>query len=118
MWKFGGRPRGVERFEKLISHSLAAGVFSQDTHQLVTWSFVSEYGSLSFLHTLEAYRRKGLAKAVIYHLARTLLNEGKVVFNVIEKENESSRQLFHKMGFTIFPDDLVSFLHKINRSEK
>ena len=113
MWKFGGRPRGVEKFEKLITHSLAAGVFSQDTHQLVTWAFVSEFGALSSLHTLEAYRRKGLAKAVIYHLAKTLLNERKVVFNVIEKENESSRQLFRKMGFTIFPDDLVAFLHKV-----
>lgn len=116
MWKFGGRPRGVERFEKLISHSLAAGVFCQDAHELVTWAFVSEYGSISFLHTLEAHRRRGLAKAVIYYLASTLLNQGKTVFNVIEKENENSRQLFRKMGFTIFPDCSVAFLHIFNGS--
>ena len=110
MWKFGGRLRGVERFEKLISYSLAAGVYCQGTHELVAWALVSEHGSIGFLHTLEPHRRKGLAKALIYHLAKTLLCQGKTVFNVIEEENENSRQLFRKMGFTDFPDNFVAYL--------
>lgn len=113
MWKFGGRARGVERFEKLISHSPSAGVYCQDSHELVTWAFVTEYGSVGSLDTLEAHIRRGLAKVVIYHLAKTLLNQEKTGFSVIEKENEHSRQLFCKMGFTIFPDDFVAFLYII-----
>lgn len=111
MWKFGGRPRGLERLVKLINHSLTAGVYCQDSGRLVSWAFVSEVGAIGILHTVESHRRKGLAKAVIYHLARTLLDQGKIVFNVIEGENEISRQLFCKMGFTFFPDDPVAFLH-------
>lgn len=52
---------------------------------------------------MEAYRRKGLAKAVTFHPAKRLLDEGKTVFSVVEMENENSRQLFPDMGFTIFP---------------
>ncbi|KAL9989641.1 hypothetical protein ACROYT_G004208 [Oculina patagonica] len=111
MWKFGGWPRSLERLENLITYSLTAGVYCQGTNELVSWAFVAEYGSIGILHTVESHRRRGLAKAVIYHLAITLLNQGKTVFNVIEEENEISRQLFCKMGFTIFPDDLVAFLH-------
>lgn len=111
MWKFGGRPHVLERLDKLISYSLTAGVYCQHTNRLVSWAFVLEYGSIGILHTVESHRRRGLAKAVIYHLATKILEEGKIAFNVIEKENEISRQLFCKMGFTMFPDDSAAFLH-------
>ena len=111
MWKFGGRPGTLERFKKHITHSLTAGVYCQHTDHLVSWGLISEYGGISMLYTLECHRRRGLAKAVIYHLAKTLLEQGKTAFNLIEEENENSRQLFCKMGFKIFPDDLVAFLY-------
>ena len=111
MWKFGGRPGTLDRLNKLITYSLTAGVYCQHTNQLVSWAFVTEYGAIGILHTVESHRKRGLAKAVIYFLARTLLNQGKIAFNVIEEENEISRGLFCKMGFTIFPDDSVTFLH-------
>lgn len=111
MWKYGGRPRSLERLDKLITYSLTAGVYCVHTNELVSWAFVTEDGSVGFLHTVESHRKRGLAKAVIYHLARTLLDQGKIVFNLIEEENEISRQFFCKMGLTVFRDDSVAFLH-------
>ncbi|KAJ7383322.1 hypothetical protein OS493_028867 [Desmophyllum pertusum] len=92
----------------LVKHECPPGYYIaplklQDA-QLVDhmWKF-GEYGSIGILHTVESHRRRGLAKAVIYHLATKILEEGKIAFNVIEKENEISRQLFLQNGIYNVP---------------
>ncbi|XP_022786387.1 uncharacterized protein LOC111326617 isoform X2 [Stylophora pistillata] len=110
-WKFGGNPNSLKIFKNLISHSVTAGVYCQDTDKLVSWGLISQYGCISMLHTLECHRRGGLAMAVVYHLAKTLLDQGRTVFCFIEEENKNSKQLFCKMGLKIFPSDYVAFLN-------
>ncbi|XP_058958215.2 uncharacterized protein [Pocillopora verrucosa] len=102
MWKFGGNPNSLKRFKNLISHSLTAGVYYQDTDQLVSWGLIAEYGCISMLHTLECHRRRGLAMAIVYHLTKILLDRRRTVFCIIEEENETPDNFFVKWDLKFF----------------
>ena len=49
----------------------SVGVFEKETNTPVAWTFLGLDGSLVTLHTEEAYRGKGIAKAVAVRLLQT-----------------------------------------------
>jgi len=60
----------IPRTTKTLMSSKSVGVFKEATDTPVAWTFLGLDGSLVTLHTEEAYRGKGIAKAVAAKIFR------------------------------------------------
>lgn len=60
----------IPRTTKTLMSLKSVGVFEEETDTAVAWTFLGLDGSLVTLHTEEAYRGKGIAKAVAAKLFR------------------------------------------------
>ena len=52
------------------------------------------------LYTVEQYRRRGLASAVVRMMCRHIQDQGDVPFCYMYNDNHTSTTLFHSLGFT------------------
>eukprot|EP00898_Chlorokybus_atmophyticus_P001724 jgi/Chlat1/2552/Chrsp175S02406 len=66
---------------------------------LVAWALTYAYGALGMVHTLEEYRRKGLAKAAVVALAEAQLASGMTPYVWVDISNNASRKMFMQLGF-------------------
>ena len=79
----------------------AVGVFTDTTPpNLVCWILRNYDGSLHHLYTVEQYRRRGLASAVVRMTCKHIQDQGDVPFCFIFTDNCSSTTLFTTLGFT------------------
>ncbi|RMZ66655.1 gnat family [Pyrenophora seminiperda CCB06] len=65
----------IPRTTKTLMSLKSVGVFEEETNTPVAWTFLGLDGSLVTLHTEEAYRGKGIAKAVVARLFRQYAHE-------------------------------------------
>ena len=57
------------------------------------------YGYIHHLYTLEEYRGRGLASAVVREMSSRIQDEGQVPFCYIIEGNDASIALFKRVGF-------------------
>eukprot|EP00898_Chlorokybus_atmophyticus_P001725 jgi/Chlat1/2553/Chrsp175S02407 len=66
---------------------------------LVAWALTYPHGALGMVHTLEEYRRNGLAKAAVVALAEAQLASSMTPYVWVDVNNNASRQMFLQLGF-------------------
>ena len=90
----------LENFKSCLSKA-SVGVFTETTPpNLVCWILRDYDGSLHHLYTVEQYRRRGLASAVVRMMCKHIQDQGDVPFCYVYNDNHTSVTLFHSMGFT------------------
>ena len=94
-WHYGRNPDHIRR---LIRTQPGCGIRRKG--RLVAWGLLHDDGSMGFLHVIEGYRGKGLARAITFALARRVLRLGQTPFLYIVKTNTPSIRLTESMGFT------------------
>ena len=93
-------PTCIAHFKYSISVG-SVGVFTDTApRKLVAW-VVREmiYGYIHHLYTLEEYRGRGLASAVVREMSSRIQDEGQVPFCYILVGNDASVALFKSLGF-------------------
>ena len=90
----------LEHFKSCLFKA-SVGVFTETTPpNLVCWILRDYDGSLHHLYTVEQYRRRGLASAVVRMMCRHIQDQGDVPFCYMHNNNHTSTTLFHSLGFT------------------
>ena len=92
-------------------------IFTDSTtpHKLVSWAVISEYsGGIHHLYTLEEYRGRGLASAVVREMSRRIQDKGEVPHCYIAVENDPSAALFQGLGFTCDDEQLYCYVVQNN----
>ena len=103
-----------ERFHSAISLGGSVGIFTT-SNELVSWAVRSiESGEIHHLYTLEEYRGRGLASAVVREMSRRIQDKGEVPFTYIKVGNDVSISLFQALGFV--DEGLYCFLVTQNNS--
>ena len=87
-----------------FKHSISVGsvgVFTDTTPpRLVSWGVRDMVcGCIHHLHTVEEYRGRGLASAVVREMSCRIQHEGQVPFSYIVVGNDASIALFKSAGF-------------------
>ena len=91
----------IKKFLNSISAG-GVGIFTDSTtpHKLVSWAVIAEFsGEIHHLYTLEEYRGRGLASAVVREMSRRIQDKGEVPFCFIVVGNSGSADLFKGLGF-------------------
>ena len=88
------------------------GIFTNSTtpHKLVSWAVGSaEYGGIHHLYTLEEYRGRGLASAVVREMSRRIQDKGQVphCYNLVG--SDALMSLFRGLGF-VEDEELYCFI--------
>ena len=106
-----------ERFLSCISYGGSVGIFTT-SNELVSWAVRSvESGGIHHLYTLEEYRGRGLASAVVREMSRRVQDKGEVPFTFISVGNDVSISLFQALGF-VEDEELYMFLFSENSDSK
>jgi len=78
---------------------------------IVSWALTHDDGAIGALHTLEEYRGRGFAAAVVKYMILQHRKEDKIPFVYVEESNINSLNLIKKLGF--IPDRLISWFEII-----
>ncbi|XP_026320823.1 uncharacterized protein LOC113230928 [Hyposmocoma kahamanoa] len=84
----------------LISTKSGYGLFNN--HELMSWAYINEAGTLGHVFTLEKYRRRGNAELLLKIICNKLLEEGKDIFAFCVKGNKVACNLYKKIGFDTY----------------
>eukprot|EP00123_Amoebidium_parasiticum_P021193 comp6314_c0_seq1/m.2123 comp6314_c0_seq1/g.2123 ORF comp6314_c0_seq1/g.2123 comp6314_c0_seq1/m.2123 type:complete len:311 (-) comp6314_c0_seq1:608-1540(-) len=82
---------------QLITYVPSMAAYHQG--QPISWALTYRYGSIGLAHTLPAWRRKGLAAAIVYLLAQALIEESGCASVFVADYNVASREMLKKVGF-------------------
>ena len=93
---------------KYIHQRLAAGVMHGAVENGEVMGFIGMHdeGSVGLLDVLPAYRRRGVATALMAFMTNWFLQRGWVPFSQIFEGNTASTELHKKMGWTLCPKDM------------
>jgi ribosomal protein S18 acetylase RimI-like enzyme len=91
--KYASRDYLKERIRRGIS----SGVMKDG--KLVSWGMTHDDQAIGMIHTLQAYRRKGLAETILRDLIIQKRELSMPVFLNIEPENRNPQNLVGKLGF-------------------
>lgn len=84
-----------------IKMSKGIGLFSKSDDELMSWILLSEFGTLSVLHTVEKHRQKGYAQIVTKQMAKVVALEKKHdSIATIVPGNKMSENFFKKLNYT------------------
>ncbi|XP_018332564.1 uncharacterized protein LOC108742052 isoform X2 [Agrilus planipennis] len=89
----------IEVFERLIEKLPCYGMFSKDG-ELAAWMVQSYYGAMFSMQTLPEFRRKGYGIVLARHLTKKVLDRNYLPFVIIRPENDASKSLYTKLGFS------------------
>ena len=90
----------TEKYRNSVSVG-GVGIFTDTTTpRLVSWAVRSENcGAIQHLYTLEEYRGRGLASAVVREMSRRIQDKGQVPYGDITLDNDTARAVFKALGF-------------------
>ena len=80
-----------------------------DGEKLMGFVGTHDNGEIGFLTTLPEYRGHGVAFALESEMTNRYLLQGRLPYGIIKPDNEISRALALKVGYTISDDRVVSF---------
>lgn len=96
-------PHRYENSEKFISLLIemndSFGVFLKSTDELVSWILLSIMGQLGVLQTAEGHKRKGYACLITKYMSKHLALKGYSALGTVIDKNNSSINMFTKIGF-------------------
>ena len=93
-WPYGRRSDYILR---RIALGPTAGIRRKD--RLAAWALTHSDGSMGFLHVLEEFRGRDMARSIGAWLARRQLAAGIGAFVYIEKKNRASINMTESLGF-------------------
>lgn len=88
----------IDVFQILITKLPAYGVFCGG--ELAAWMVQSYYGAMFSMQTRPEFRRRGYGLHLARRLTQTVRERGYIPFVVIRPENDASKSLYTKLGFT------------------
>ena len=94
-----------------INNFPSVAIRSKEDGSLVAWEITYFIGAMGILYVRKSHRGQGIAKFVIYELAKKLAND---VFCWVHKSNKTSIELHLKSGFS-FADSCT--IKKIKRKK-
>ncbi|XP_067845181.1 glycine N-acyltransferase-like protein 3 isoform X2 [Heptranchias perlo] len=97
-WKFGGDDNSLGIVKSLIANFPNCCILDE-TGNPISWLLSYKYSAMGLLYTLPEHRRKGYAKLLVTTMVKTLQKLGYPIYCFIEVENDTSYQLFEKLGF-------------------
>lgn len=77
----------------------SAGLFSNDSNEMVAWVTLHPHFGMSRLHTLEAHRRKGYGTLVVQYLTKRMAQAGYLPTYGLAINNVASKAFVEAMGF-------------------
>ena len=75
---------------------LPSGIISETP---IGWCLQYPNGEVGSLYVVEEYRRKGLAKIMVQHMCKLVVEDGEIPFISAEKNNFKPISLFLNVGF-------------------
>lgn len=101
---FAGKPWVAPLMEALITNYDSSAMYAADNPTVpVAWALLWPWGHLAHVHTMEAYRRKGLSTAVQRDLCNKVLANGDIPGAMAVAKNEPIIRLLIKQGFSESP---------------
>ncbi len=87
----------VEYIKERINNGISAGIYLGN--KLAAWAITQDDNAIGFLHVLDEYRGKGLAKQIIEYMASKVRETDLIPFAYIEETNLTAIKLVQKIGF-------------------
>ncbi|XP_073821021.1 uncharacterized protein [Musca autumnalis] len=87
--------------KRLIDWNANMGVYVDGTNELVAWCLRLQGGFLGALQVKNDYKRLGLGSVVTRAISRSLGEQGEDVMALVNEDNQPSRGIFEKLGFTV-----------------
>ena len=89
-----------EYVKNIIEKSISVGLFLEtDPSQPVSWAFVSNFGHINGVHTMEKHRRKGYSRVTVLCLMKQMLEADMVPLFGVYSHNIPSIKLCTSLGF-------------------
>uniref|UniRef100_A0A1A9WXN2 N-acetyltransferase domain-containing protein n=1 Tax=Glossina brevipalpis TaxID=37001 RepID=A0A1A9WXN2_9MUSC len=86
---------------RLIEWNINMGVYDKNTNELVAWCLRLQGGFLGALQVKDSYKRLGLGSVVTRAISLALAQSGADVMALVNEENQPSRGMFEKLGFSV-----------------
>ncbi len=99
----------ISYIKERIIKGISTGIRIQN--RLVAWAVTHDDGAIGMLHVLPEFRRRGLAREIMFYMIEKLRALGKLPFAQIEEDNFKSINLAENLGFV--KDRRVSWASKI-----
>ena len=89
-----------EYLKNIIAKSFSVGLFLEsDPSQPVSWAFVSNFGQINGVYTMEKHRRKGYSRVTVLCLMKQMLEADMVPAFGVYLQNTPSIKLCTGLGF-------------------
>ena len=67
--------------------------------------------SISYVYTTSHYRGSGYATAIMYHLSKSILDQGnKFCTLFVDKKNQVANRVYHKIGYNVITEQYDYYL--------
>ncbi|MEO1268665.1 MAG: GNAT family N-acetyltransferase [Myxococcota bacterium] len=99
-WPYGSSddPGALKHIQERLEHAAVSGWFEGD--RLVSWAMTHPDTSLGFMHTREAYRRRGIGHRVAADLILKVIDRGWTPFCHVVEANTAPLGMLKRLGFT------------------
>ena len=99
-WKAFKSQDQLEFLKYVIKNCISVGLFlDDDPSQPVSWAFLSNFGHITAVYTLEKHQRKGYSRVTMLCLMEQILEADMVPILVIRINNTPSIKLCTGLGF-------------------
>ena len=90
----------LEYIKYLIENCLSVGLFLESDPSLpVSWAFVSNFGQINGLYTVEEHRRKGYGRVTVLSLMKQILETNMIPLYGVISHNAASLKLCMDLNF-------------------
>ena len=99
-WKIFKPQYQLQFLKYVFANCLTIGLFrDDDPSQPVSWAFLSNFGYINGVYTLEEHRRKGYSRVTLLCLMEQILESDMVPVLSIDVNNIPSIKLCNELGF-------------------
>ena len=100
IWSIFKPQQRLEFFKNLIENCFSVGLFLEaDPSQPVSWAFLSNFGHIIAVHTVEEHRRKGYSRVTMLCLMKQILEADMIPVLHIAVHNTPSFKMCTGLGF-------------------
>ena len=100
IWDLFKPQQRLEYVKNIIEKSFSVGLFLEDDpSQPISWAFVSNFGQINCVHTMEKHRRKGYSRVTVLCLMKQMLEADMIPVFGVFPYNTPSIKLCTGLGF-------------------